>query len=159
MANWKKRYTERVGAFRLITAPLLIIVAALPFVVAGIWVVNFAGPWVWHHTLHHHVIRWSPGLPAWLGTYLSTWNWQPFIIGIIAGLVVHRLYRPIGNTVQLFFIERAVARTRRTGRVPVWVRHPLRPAGVRGRDAWVMENEATAARHGCCGTTVLTLSS
>src|SRR5260221_1407883 len=133
MANWKKAQGERVGAFRLATAPLMIIIAALPLVVAGIWVINFGGPWLWHHTLHHRVLHVSVAIPSWLATYLSTWNWQPLLIGVLAGLVVHRLYRPIGNTVQLFFIEIAVTRTRATGTIPAWVRHPLTPPVIRER--------------------------
>lgn len=148
MANWKKAHGTRAGAVRLITAPLLIIVAALPIVVAGIWVLHFAGPWLWHHTLHHRVLRLSFHLPAWLDTYLSTWNWQPEVIGVIAGLVVHRLYRPVGNTVQLFFIERAVTRARNTGNVPVWVRYPLTPPVVRERFSWMMENDIPAEKRG-----------
>jgi len=148
MANWKKAHGERVGAFRLITAPLLIIIAALPIVVVGIWVVNFAGPWLWHHTLHHRVLHWTVAMPSWLATYLSTWNWQPLLIGVIAGLVVHRLYRPIGNTVQLFFLELAVTRARASGRIPVWVRHPLTPPIIRERFSWMMENNIQVERHG-----------
>ena len=148
LANWKKAHGERVGPFRLITAPLLIIVAALPIVIGGIWVINFAGPWIWHHTLNHHHLHWGLHLPAWLDTYLSTWNWQPLVIGIIAGLVVHRLYRPIGNTVQLFFIERGVARARATGKVPQWVRHPITPPVVRERFAWMMANDVPVEKHG-----------
>lgn len=148
MANWKKAHFARVGPVRLITAPLLITVVALPMMVAGIWLVNFAGPWLWHHTLHHKVLHLAVALPAWLGTYLSTWNWQPTLIGILAGLVVHRVYRPVGNTVQLFFIERAVARARKSGRVPVWVRYPLAPPVVRERFAWMMENDIPVERHG-----------
>jgi hypothetical protein len=148
MANWKKAHGETVGAFRLITAPLLIIVAALPIVVAGIWVVNFAGPWLWHHAFHHRVLHLSVSLPSWLATYLSTWNWQPVLIGIVAGLVVHRLYRPIGNTVQLFFIGIGVNRTRSTGRIPVWVRHPLTPPVIRERFSWMLDNNIPVTRHG-----------
>jgi hypothetical protein len=148
LANWKKFHGERVGAFRLITAPLLIVVAAAPIVIVGIWVVNFGAPWIWHHTLHHRVLHLSVGLPQWLDTFLSTWNWQALIIGIIAGLVVHRLYRPIGNTVQLFFIERGVARARATGRIPLWVRRPISPPVVRERFAWIMENDVPVVKHG-----------
>jgi hypothetical protein len=148
MANWKKAHHERVGAFRLLTAPLLIILVALPIVVAGVWVINFAGPWLWHHTLGHRVLHLSVTLPGWLDTYLSTWNWQPLVIGIVAGLVVHRLYRPIGNTIQLFFIEVGVNRARATGRTPVWVRHPITPPVFRERFAWMMENDVPTERHG-----------
>ena len=31
---------------------------------------------------------------AWLGTYLAGFPWQPVVIGILAGLVVHRVYAP-----------------------------------------------------------------
>jgi hypothetical protein len=148
MANWKRKNLDEVGALRLITAPLLIIGAALPIVLLGIWVVNFAGPWVWHHTVGHRVVHLAVHLPSWLDTYLSTWNWQPLLIGIIAGLVVHRLYRPVGNTVQLYFIERAVNRARATGSTPVWVRHPLTPPVVRERFAWIMESDLPVERHG-----------
>ena len=148
MANWKRKNLDEVGAFRLITAPLLIIGAALPIVIVGIWLVNFAGPWVWHHTVGHKVVHLAVHLPSWLDTYLSTWNWQPLIIGVIAGLVVHRLYRPIGNTVQLYFIERAVNRARATGSTPAWVRYPLTPPVVRERFAWMMENDIQVEKHG-----------
>jgi hypothetical protein len=148
MANWKKAHGDRVGAFRLITAPLLIIVAALPLVIAGIWVINFAGPWLWHHTVGHRVLHLSVGMPSWLGTFLSTWKWQPLLIGIIAGLLVHRLYRPIGNTVQLFFIELGVRTARATGKIPAWVRHPVAPPVIRERFAWMMDNDVPVEKHG-----------
>jgi hypothetical protein len=148
MANWKRKNLDEVGAFRLITAPLLVIGAALPIVLVGIWLVNFAGPWGWHHTVGHRVVHLAVHLPSWLDTYLSTWNWQPLIIGIIAGLVVHRLYRPIGNTVQLYFIERAVNRARATGSTPAWVRYPLTPPVVRERFAWMMESDIQVEKHG-----------
>jgi hypothetical protein len=156
MANWKKAHSERVGAFRLITAPLLIIVAALPIVVAGVWVINFAGPWLWHHAFHHRVLHLSPPswLPSWLATFLSTWNWQPVLIGIITGLVVHRLYRPIGNTVQLFFISRGVTKARATGRIPVWVRHPITPPVVRERFMWMLDNNVPVEKHGAWITVI-----
>src|SRR5260221_3336257 len=102
MANWKKAQGERVGAFRLATAPLMIIIAALPVVVAGIWVINFGGPWLWHNTFHHRFFHASAAIPSCLATYLSTWNSQPLLIGVLAGLVVHLLYPTIGTTVQIF---------------------------------------------------------
>jgi len=148
MANWKKAHGERVGAFRLVTAPLLITIVALPIVIAGIWVINFGGPWLWHHTLGHRVVHLSVALPSWLATYLSTWNWQAVVIGVIAGLVVHRIYRPIGNTVQLFFIEIAVTRTRATGTIPAWVRHPLTPPVIRERFSWMLDNNVPVEKHG-----------
>ncbi len=148
MANWKKAHGERVGAFRLATAPLVIMVIALPIVIAGVWVINFGGPWLWHHTLGHRALHLSVSLPSWLDTYLSTWSWQPLVIGVITGLVVHRFYRPIGNTVQLFFIEIGVNRARATGKIPVWVRHPLTPPVFRERFAWMMDHDVLVEKHG-----------
>lgn len=148
MANWKKAHGERVGAFRLATAPLLIIIAALPIVVAGIWLIDIAGPWLWHHTLGHHVVHLSIAMPSWLSTYLSAWNWRPLLIGIVAGQVVHRLYRPVGNTVQLFFIELGVTKARTTGRIPGWVRYPLTPPVIRERFTWMLENDVPVQKHG-----------
>ena len=148
MANWKKAHGERVGAFRLAAAPFVIMAIALPIVIVGVWVINFAGPWVWHHAVHHRPLHLSVTLPAWLSTYLSTWNWQPLLIGIITGLFVHRFYRPIGNTIQLFFIEIGVNRARATGKIPGWVRHPLTPPVLRERFAWMMDNNVPIERHG-----------
>jgi hypothetical protein len=148
MANWKKAHGDRAGAFRIAISPLVVTLAALPVVIAGVWVVNFGGPWLWHHTLHHRVLHLAVTLPAWLDTYLSTWNWQPLLIGIIAGLVVHHLFRPVGNAIQLFFIEVGVNRSRSTGVIPAWVRHPITPPVIRERFAWMMANDIAVERHG-----------
>jgi len=138
LANWRKYGERHVGLLRLITSPLLIIAVAAPIVVAGVFVINYGGPWLWHRVFHHHVIHASVSLPGWLSTYLSTWNWQPVLIGVITGLVVHRIYAPIGNTVQLYFIERQVDKSRDTGldHRPRW---PLPPV-IRERYAWIMAN-------------------
>jgi len=79
----------------------------------------------------------------WLGTYLSGYPWQPVVIGILAGLVVHRVYAPAGNTVQLYFIGRSVDRTRDAiaageenphRHLPRWPWPPV----IRERAAWIM---------------------
>lgn len=138
LANWRKYPDRHVGPVRLVTAPLVIIAVAAPIVVAGIFVINYGGPWLWHREFRHHVIHASASLPGWLSGYLSVWNWQPVLIGVIAGLVVHRIYAPVGNTVQLFFIERQVDKTRDTGadHRPRW---PLPPV-IRERYAWILAN-------------------
>ena len=75
-------------------------VVAFPIVAAGIWLINYGLPAVWHAVLTHHILRNPVHLPhslAWLGTYLSGFPWQPLVIGILAGLVVHRVYAPAGQ--------------------------------------------------------------
>src|ERR1022692_4109703 len=85
--NGKKKYWgHRVGWLRLVTAPLVIFVAAFPIITLGIWLVDI---------LHL-------GPPTWRVTY------QAILIGFVAGQVVHRIYAPVGNTVQLFFVEQAI---------------------------------------------------
>src|ERR1039458_3038167 len=73
------RHHHRVGWLRLVTAPLVIFVAAFPIITLGIWLVDI---------LHL-------GPPTWLVTY------QAILIGFVAGQVVHRIYAPVGNTVQI----------------------------------------------------------
>ncbi len=139
LANWRKYGERRVGPVRLVAAPLVIIAVAAPIVVAGIYVINYGGPWLWRRVFHHHAIHAPVSPPGWLAAYLSAWNWQPVLIGIITGLVVHRIYAPVGNTVQLFFIERQVDKTRDTGtdHRPRW---PLPPV-IRERYAWIIGND------------------
>ena len=65
------------------------------------------------------------------------------VIGILAGLVVHRVYAPAGNTVQLYFIGRSVDRTRDA--IAAGEENPYRhlprwpwPPVIRERAAWIM---------------------
>jgi hypothetical protein len=105
----KKYWGHRVGWLRLVTSPLVVFVAAFPIVTLGIWLVDIL----------------NLGPPGWIVTY------QAIIIGFVAAHVIHRIYAPVGNTVQLFFVEQAVATKHR----PRW---PLPPV-VRERYAWISE--------------------
>lgn len=146
LANWKKR-DRRAPAWYVLISPLLIIVVAAPIVVAGIWLINYALPDLWHAWLRHHTLHNPVHLPHqldWMGTYLAGYPWQPAVIGILAGLVVHRVYAPAGNTVQLYFIGRSVDRTRDAitageenphRHLPRWPWAPV----IRERAAWIME--------------------
>jgi hypothetical protein len=147
LANWRKK-DRRAPAWYVVISPLLIVVAAFPVVAAGIWLINYGLPDLWHAWLTHHALRNPVHVPrplAWLGTYLSGFPWQPVVIGILAGLVVHRVYAPAGNPVQLYFIGRSVDKTRdaiTAGRdnpyrhLPRWPWAPL----IRERAAWIMHN-------------------
>lgn len=148
LANWRKR-DRRAPAWYVAISPLLIIVVSFPIVVASVALLNHGLPDVWHAILGHRVVR-NPvhftHQATWIGTYLSGFPWQPFLIGVIAGLVVHRVYAPAGNTVQMYFVGRSVDRTRdaiSTGEanperhLPRW---PLPPV-IRERAAWIMQND------------------
>jgi hypothetical protein len=148
LANWRKR-DRRAPAWYVALSPILIVVVAFPIVAAGIWVINYALPYLWHalfaHRAVHNPVHFAHPL-AWLGTYLSGYPWQPLVIGILAGLVVHRVYAPAGNTVQLYFIGRSVDHTRDAiaageedpqRHLPRWPWPPV----IRERAAWIMQND------------------
>jgi hypothetical protein len=147
LANWRK-HDRRGPAWYVLISPVVIIVAAFPVVVAGIWLINYGLPDAWHFLFSHHVLH-NPvhmtGRLAWLGTYLASYPWQPLVIGILAGLVVHRVYAPAGNTVQLYFVGRSVDRTRDA--VAAGEANPYRhlprwpwPPVIRERAAWIMQS-------------------
>jgi hypothetical protein len=148
LANWRK-HDRRAPAWYVALSPILIVVVAFPIVAAGIWLINYALPYLWHAVLAHRALHNPVHLPNrldWLGTYLSGYPWQPVLIGILAGLVVHRVYAPAGNTVQLYFIGRSVDRTRDAiaaaepepySHLPHWPWPPV----IRERAAWIMDNQ------------------
>jgi hypothetical protein len=147
LANWRKN-DRRAPAWYVALSPFLIVVVAFPIVAAGIWLINYGLPDLWHALFAHHALHNPAHMPhalAWLGTYLSGFPWQPVVIGILAGLVVHRVYAPAGNTVQLYFIGRSVDRTKDAlaageenpyRHLPGWPWAPV----IRERAAWIMNN-------------------
>jgi hypothetical protein len=148
LANWRKN-RWRAPAWYVVLSPLLIVAAALPVVAAGIWLINYGLPDLWHAWLGHHTVHNPVHFPhqvTWLGTYLSGYPWQPLLIGILAGLVVHRVYAPAGNAIQLHFIGRAVDKTRDA--IEAGEQNPHRhlphwpwPPVIRERAAWIMHND------------------
>jgi hypothetical protein len=148
LANWRKN-VWRAPAWYVVLSPILIVVVAFPIVAAGIWLINYALPYLWHAIFAHHALHNPVHLPSrydWLGTYLAGFPWQPVLIGILAGLVVHRVYAPAGNTVQLYFIGRSVDRTRDAiaageenphRHLPRWPWPPV----IRERAAWIMSSD------------------
>jgi hypothetical protein len=148
LANWRK-HDRRAPAWYVVISPLVIVLVAFPFVAAGIWLINYGLPDLWHAWFSHHVVHNPVHMPyslAWLGTYLAGFPWQPLLIGILAGLVVHRVYAPAGNSVQLYFIGRSVDKTRDA--VAAGEDNPYRhlprwpwPPVIRERAAWIMGNQ------------------
>ncbi len=148
LANWRKK-DRRAPAWYVAISPILIVLVAFPIVAAGIWLINYALPFLWHAIFAHHVLHNPVHLPPrldWLGTYLAGFNWPPAVIGVVAGLVAHRVYAPAGNTVQLYFIGRSVDKTRDAiaageespyRHLPRWPWPPV----TRERAAWIMSNE------------------
>jgi hypothetical protein len=148
LANWRKT-RWRAPAWYVVLSPILIVVVAFPIVAAGIWLINYGLPGAWHAAFGHRVLHNPVHLPYrldWLGTYLAGFPWQPLVLGVLAGLVVHRVYAPAGNTVQLHFIDRSVDRTRDA--IAAGEQNPHRhlprwpwPPVIRERAAWIMQND------------------
>jgi len=148
LANWRKK-DRRAPAWYVAISPVLIVLVAFPIVAAGIWLINYALPFLWHAILAHHALHNPVHVPPrldWLGTYLAGNPWQSVLIGVLAGLVVHRVYAPAGNTVQLYFIGRSVDRTRDA--IAAGEENPYRhlprwpwPPVIRERAAWIMNND------------------
>src|SRR5215467_1124362 len=148
LANWRK-HDRRAPAWYVALSPILILVVAFPIVAAGIWLINYGLPDLWHAVFAHRVLHNPVHFPyrlAWLGTYLASYRWQPVVIGILAGLVVHRVYAPAGNSVQLYFVGRSVDRARDAAaageenpsrHLPRWPWPPV----VRERAAWIIDND------------------
>src|SRR6516225_11863912 len=148
LASWRK-HNRQAPAWYVAISPILIVVITFPVVVAGIWLINYALPYLWHAVLAHRVVHNPVHLPRrldWLATYLAGFPWQPVVIGVLAGLVAHRVYAPAGNTVQLYFIGRSVDKTRDAiaageekpyRHLPRWPWAPV----IRERAAWIMDNQ------------------
>jgi hypothetical protein len=148
LANWR-RDDRRAPGWYVLISPVVIVVVAFPVVAAGVWLINYGLPDVWHAAFAHRTLHNPVHLRnqwAWLGTYIAGFPWQPAVIGIAAGLVVHRAYAPAGNTVQLYFIGRSVDKTRDAAaageenphrHLPRWPWPPV----VRERAAWIMDND------------------
>jgi hypothetical protein len=148
LADWRK-HDRRAAPWYVVISPVLIVVAAFPVVAVGILLINYGLPDLWHVLLAHRALHDPVHLPhqwAWLGTYLAGFPWQPVLIGILAGLVVHRVYAPAGNTVQLYFVGRSVDRARDATaageddprrHLPRWPWPPV----IRERAAWIMDND------------------
>jgi hypothetical protein len=180
LANKWRREDVRVSGLWLIISPLLLFVATTILVIGGIWVLDFGAPNLWHALFGNDRVANPIHLPhglSWLANFLQDWNWQVVLVGILVGQVVHRLWAPVGNTIQGFFTDRAVRKQRsrriaawkvlariRTGATavddaltelaiigvgdPLWVKYPLTPPVVRERYALTIQTHAPVRSHG-----------
>jgi hypothetical protein len=120
-----KYWGTRVPAWRLLLTPVLIIVLAAALIAGGIWLINF-------------------GLPA-LARH-NTYSWENLVLGFGIGRVLHRLWAPVGATIQGFQLDKAVARAHASGKTPLWVREPLMPPVIRERFTWMRQFSAAVIR-------------
>lgn len=145
MANWHKKGHARpeVSGLRVAMAPLLLFIVGLPLAFGGGLLLN---------AVHIPAIPGAATLaahePQWLATFLGQYNWQPLLLGLIIGRVIHPLFAPAGATVQDFLADLGIVRWNRTGRIPLWVRHDVAPPPLRERAAWMKETGDTGVAYG-----------
>lgn len=110
-----KWWAVRVGAARLAVTPLVLLALAIVLSMSGVWLLDFGLQHVWH----------AAPSPARI--------WETLVVGVLIGRVLHRVWAPVGATIQGQLIDGPVIRSRRRGRFPLWVRYPLAPPVLRER--------------------------
>lgn len=126
-----KLWQTRVSPTRLVLTPPLILVACIVLSALGVWLNYFGLPDAWAHVssaVGH------PGftLDRWFGWAGKT---SLFILvwGVGIGVVLHKLWAPVGATIQGTFVDWLADRAHARERVPVWVKRPLSPPPARER--------------------------
>jgi hypothetical protein len=129
--------------------PWLLLILAVSFVLvtAAIYVLDLGGPSAWHYLFgnKHLTLHWTP--PTAVAQVLAGFQWQPFLIGVLAGFPIKKLWQPAGRTIVRNVVDRIVIRARKTGRTPAVVRYPIAPPNIREEAAWIIEQDLPVAQH------------
>lgn len=126
-----KLWQTRVGPARLILTPPLILVACIVLSALGVYLNYFGLPDAWAH------ITSAVGHPGF--TLDRDFQWAGklslfmLLWGVGIGFVLHRLWAPVGATLQGSLVDWLADRAHTRGRVPVWVTHPFSPPPTRER--------------------------
>ncbi len=134
-------WNKRAGPVRLIATPFLVIAIAGAMIIGGIWLLDFGFPNLWHAFGWHHLMLAGYGAHLWATA-------QTVLLGVIIGLVIHRLWAPAGATIQGYYVDKSVDRAILTGHTPAWVTYPLAPPMVRERFSWIMSHDPVVSEHG-----------
>jgi hypothetical protein len=153
--SWKKHPDDRLSGLTLALRALLCLVLAFAAIILGVWLLDYFGPWAWHHLsfLKHHSVHSSP--TAWVGSATSGVKLGSFLLGFAVTHLARRLWQPVGNTISLALLEGSVYRAQRRGRNPLWVDHPLAPPAMRERFAWIQQTTAQFRPKGDLATKIL----
>jgi len=143
----RKWWGSRVKTWRLVVTPFLVILLAIALGVVGIWLIDFSLPWAWEHVtsaLGH------PGFKI-SAHFLGKLSVPQLALGLLViGPIIHRVWAPVGATIQGILLDRSVdkkqAIIRRAGLtldraveidqagwhiIPAWVRHAFSPPVIR----------------------------
>ncbi len=157
---------KRVGPWRLAVTPVLVILVACALGVAGIWLIDFSGPWAWAHAAS---AAHAPGFKV-SAHFLGTLSVPQIVLGIAIGQAVHRLWAPCGYTLQGILMDHSVDRKQAIVRnagarfgigpeqavemdtagwhiIPAFVRWPLSPPVIRERWAATWRTNVAVVVH------------
>jgi len=118
-----KYWNTRVSTWRIFVTPFVVLVLGIGLSLAATWFLNFGLPHVWHRAPH----------PA------STW--EVLIAGVLIAKVCHRVWAPVGATVNGILLDVSVDAAKIRSRVPLWVKLPLAPPVIRERFSWIYEHD------------------
>jgi hypothetical protein len=126
-----KLWQTRIGPARLVLTPPAILAVTIALGVLGVWLNYFGLPMAWAHvasavghpgfTLDQY-FRWAGKLS------LFTLAW-----GVGMGFVLHRLWAPVGATLQGFAVDWLANRAHAAQRIPLYIKLPLSPPPARER--------------------------
>jgi hypothetical protein len=154
----RKWWSVRVPTWRVVSAPFAVVGLTLALGVLGVWLVNFSLPWLWERAAS---AAGHPGFKV-SAHFIGKLSVPQLVLGLAIGLVIHRVWAPVGATLQGVLLDRAVDRRQavvlRAGEemdraveidnagwhiIPAWVRLPLSPPVIRERFAEMWRGNAS----------------
>lgn len=124
-------WEKRVGPARLVLTPPLVLAVTIVLSTLGVWLNYFGLPDAWAHVtaaLGHPGFA-LDGWFSWAGK-LSVFT---ILWGVGIGVVLHKLWAPVGATLQGSAVDWLADRAHARKRVPVYVKEPLSPPPARER--------------------------
>lgn len=131
-----KTWKTRVGLPRLIASPFILVALAIGMGLAGTWLIYFGLPNAWYGMGLHHL---NTG-------FISKLSLPTLLLAFVMGKVLHRVWGPVGATLQGLQIDRSVDTAKLADHIPLWVRYPVVPPVIRERFSWVWEHDATVTQ-------------
>lgn len=126
-----KLWQTRVGPARLILTPPAILVLTIVLSALGVYLNYFGLPDLWAHTAS------AVGHPGFTLDRYFHWAGKASLFmlawGIGIGFVLHRLWAPVGATLQGGFVDWVADRAHARQRIPLWVKLPFAPPPSRER--------------------------
>jgi hypothetical protein len=106
----------RTNAWQIMYAVVAIVFFSLLIGSAGVYLLYYGLPDIYHHVLGLHKWHTHISMPAELAVYLGEFQWQPLIIGVVAGFVVKKFFDTPASDLQLFFEDRTIVKTMTSSR-------------------------------------------